>query len=115
MTYLRAQRRFVLLFDRYCWEASAPELRETGGLPPSIVRCGMHFDGVTAVATQGLDAALRDQGLDLLTIICRRQAAGAFEVHLLFAGGADLRLGVECIDAGLADLEASRSADPGPD
>lgn len=102
MTYLKGQHRFAILFDRYCWEDAEAASRTGDELPSRIVRCGLHFEGVLAVATQGFEEA-EGEPLDLLTILCRRVKGGG-EIHLLFEGGAALRLGVECVEAALADL-----------
>ena len=87
--YDRAQRRFVLLFNRYRWEKR----------DKSRVRAALRIDSVTSVQKRNWPAlpstvmnmlALRQEGEDALL--------------LDFAGGAALKLSVEAIDILLEDL-----------
>jgi hypothetical protein len=121
MTYLRRQRRFAVVFERYCWEAVDPAILErvdaalaagnlaaaAGGLPERHVPCGVHFDGVLAVKMRGLDPERPEAVLHLLTITCETEPQGAAVLHLLFDDGAMIRLNMECIDARLMDLPAA--------
>lgn len=125
MTYLPDERRFVLLANRFRWEArpEAPPppveegadasfeqdaARLAGELPGaedagrvySRVIAGLCFDRVKAVRTRGLDEAAADgRLLSLLTV--RR---GLVAWQLSFAGGAEIRLEGSAIVAHLEDL-----------
>jgi DUF2948 family protein len=93
-------RRFTLALNRYRWEAPAVLL---GGR----VRAGLQFGSVLAVKSRNLRREPREAVVELLAV---RFEAGpeppGGEIHLAFAGGGDLVLNVECVDAALADVSA---------
>ena len=88
----RAARRLTIAFSRFCWEC--------GG---TRVMAAMQFGDVQAVKSRRLprlpEAALELLALDFLTT----EAPGG-QVMMMFAGGGDLRIDVECLDAVLTDL-----------
>lgn len=100
MTYLPRRRRFVMACNRFKWEEAARDGQHRR------VRCGVHFDGVLAVSNRGFDPGRRDQLLELLVVRGEPGEDGAATIALEFAGGAAVRLDVECIDCSLADLDA---------
>jgi hypothetical protein len=100
MAYLPRRRRFVLACNRFKWEAATNEGQ------PQRVRCGIHFDGVMAVRNRGFDPGRPDQLLELLALRGEPGEDGAATIAIEFAGGAAVRLEVECIDGNLADLGA---------
>lgn len=113
MAYLPRQRRFAAVANRYRWE-----LQEPRRLKPSRrerVRSGLHFDGVLKARFTGFRPGDASRVLELLTISCDPGADGAATLTLVFAGGAAVRLDVECIDAHLADLSAPWPARQRPD
>ena len=63
----------------------------------------MQFGDVQAVKSRGLPR-LPDAPLDLLAIHFFEGEAPGGKVILMFAGGGDLRVDVECLDAVVADL-----------
>ena len=101
MAYLRRKRRFVAAFNRVMWESEAAP-----GERLKRIRSGIHFDGVLAAKAQGLDQADQGQLLEVLTIACEQGEGSAATVTLVFAGGAQVRLEVECIDCTLGDMGA---------
>jgi Protein of unknown function (DUF2948) len=125
MAFLKAEKRFVLVANRFRWEASPDteaaadadrvaaraeagqggdarfEDDEIGG-PEGLyerVNCGVCFDRVKAVGVRGLNPRETDQILSLLTI-----ATGPRQVTLVFSGGAEIRLEVSQIRCHLEDL-----------
>ena len=106
MIYQAKERRFVLMASRYMWED--PVLADGGG---RRVRCGVHFNDVTAVQVQGIDQTDRDGLLDLLAVSPDPQNSaektgvgdGLLTLHLLFAAHGSIKLTVECIDIVLSD------------
>lgn len=102
MGFARADRRFALLMNRFAWEE--------GGRTRQRKRAGLHFDRVTAVKAAGFDLDAVDGVLELLTIRFAETDAPAGVVELTFAGGATVRLNVECLEARLADLGAAWAA-----
>ena len=88
----KAARRLTIELSRFCWEC--------GG---TRVRAAMQFGDVQAVKSRGLPR-LPDAPLELLAIHFIEGEAPSGKVILMFAGGGDLRVDVECLDAVVADL-----------
>jgi hypothetical protein len=105
MAYLPAERRFVLVVNRFRWEVLLGEepvakrsARANAALHERVL-CGVRFDNVVAARTRGLDLRQRGQVLNLL---CVRQDAG--EVLLSFSGGAFVALACESLACVARDL-----------
>ena len=87
-----AARRVTLKLSRFCWEC--------GG---TRVMAAMQFGDVTAVKSRRLPR-LPESALELLAMEFAPGEAPGGRVILMFAGGGDLRIDVECLDAVLTDL-----------
>lgn len=85
-------RTVTITLCRFCWEC--------GG---TRVRTAMQFGDVLAVKSRGLPRA-RDAALELLAVDFLPDETPGGRVLLMFAGGGDLRIDVECLDAVVADL-----------
>lgn len=111
MAFVPKNRRFALILNRFDWS--------TAGAPPAATeaparqaqhyerrRCAVRFEHVRAARTSGFSQRDTRQVLSLLTITFQRAREGEPDgtVTLLFAGGAAIRLEVECIEAELRDL-----------
>jgi len=107
MGYARADRRFALLMNRFCWENA-----EKG--QPVRKRTGLHFDRVIGVKTTGIDLNALEGVLELLAITFTPTDEPAGVVELRFAGGGTVRLEVECLEARLQDLGAAWGAKARP-
>ena len=88
----RPARRVTVELSRFCWEC--------GG---TRVRAAMQFGDVLAVKSRGLPR-LPDAALELLAIDFEEVETPGGRVTLMFAGGGDLRIEVECLDAVVVDL-----------
>jgi hypothetical protein len=88
----KGARRLTIELSRFCWEC--------GG---TWVRAAMQFGDVEAVKSRGLPR-LPDAPLELLAIHFVEGDPPGGKVILMFAGGGDLRVDVECLDAVVADL-----------
>jgi hypothetical protein len=122
VAFLKAERRFVMIANRFLWEgapSAGPEPEpqpepqpEPGGdarfedaedaAPGRVferVNCGLCFDRVRKVRTRGLDLKQRDQILNLLTL-----TAAPGEITLVFSGGAEIRLEISQIRCHMEDL-----------
>lgn len=108
MGYARADRRFALLMNRYDWETAKG--RDKG----LRKRAALHFDAVQSVATNGFDPASPEGVLNLLALTFHPVDGPAGIIELSFAGGGTVRLGVECLEARLADLGAAWAASAKP-
>ena len=85
-------RRVTLALSRFCWEC--------GG---TRVMAAMQFGDVVAVKSRRLPR-LPESALELLAMEFEPGEAPGGRVILMFAGGGDLRIDVECLDAVLTDL-----------
>ncbi len=93
------ENRVVVGLDRFDWEAATgpvPEFRRR--------RAALRFDRVLACKCKNVDAAGREDVLNLLAVAFSEQNAPGGVVTLTFTGGAALRLEVECLEVELADL-----------
>jgi len=88
----KGARRLTIELSRFCWEC--------GG---TWVRAAMQFGDVLAVKSRGLPR-LPDAPLELLALHFIEGEAPGGRVILMFAGGGDLRVDVECLDAVVTDL-----------
>ncbi|HEX3918311.1 MAG TPA: DUF2948 family protein [Caulobacteraceae bacterium] len=92
-------RRFTLALTRYCWEV--PD-----ALLGVRVRAGLQFGGVLAVKSRNLQREPADTVVELLTVGFQPGEPPGGDIRLAFAGGGDVMLTVECIDAVLVDVSA---------
>ncbi|HEY2709866.1 MAG TPA: DUF2948 family protein [Caulobacteraceae bacterium] len=92
-------RRFTLALNRYLWETP-------GGLLGNRVRAGLQFGSVLAVKSRNLRRDPPDAVVELLAVSFQAEEPPGGRVRLAFAGGGDVELTVECVDAALADLSA---------
>ncbi|MDB5511201.1 MAG: hypothetical protein JWR08_684 [Enterovirga sp.] len=96
IAFLPAAHRFALVLRRFDWEAS--------GKQPRRRLAGLHFEGVQAVRTRGIDRARPDDVLNLLAVTFEPGDPPAGRIRLVFAGGACLQLEVDWLEASLKDL-----------
>jgi len=116
MAWLPQEHRFVLVANRFRWEAEpelAPAVEEEGDSAAtgdagfaaasasfySRANCGLCFDRVLSAKTRGFDPRKRDQLLNLLAI-----KSDGRVVRLFFSDGAEVRLEVARIAVHLEDL-----------
>lgn len=85
-------RRVTLALSRFCWEC--------GG---TRVMAAMQFGDVTAVKSRRLPRG-PETPLELLAMDFMPGDAPGGRIIMMFAGGGDLRIDVECLDAVLTDL-----------
>ena len=85
-------RRVTLALSRFCWEC--------GG---TRVMAAMQFGDVIAVKSRRLPRG-PEHALELLAMDFEPGEAPGGRVIMMFAGGGDLRIDVECLDAVLTDL-----------
>lgn len=85
-------RRVTIVLSRFCWEC--------GG---TRVMSAMQFGDVEAVKSRRLPRA-PESALELLALDFIETEAPSGRVVMMFAGGGDLRIDVECLDGVLTDL-----------
>jgi hypothetical protein len=114
LAYLPRERRFVALFNRFDWLKVAAG--GAGKSAPERRKSALRIERVTAAKVQGFDVKAKGQVLSLLTLtFTPGSEAPAGAISLIFAGGAAIRLEVECIEASLADIGAAWTARATPD
>ena len=92
-------RRLTIALNRYRWEAP-------GGLLGKRIRAGLQFGSVLAVRSRNLRQEPKEAVVELLAVSFDPGEPPGGVVRLAFAGGGDLALEVECVDAALADISA---------
>lgn len=99
--YSAKSRAFTLRISRFRHEFAGQSER---------VLCGLRFDSVLSVSSKGLK---RDDPEALAVLIAltftpeKTKPSGV--IHLVFAGGGEIRLKAECVDAVLADVSEPRT------
>lgn len=92
--------QFSLTANRFVWEKASEKGRSFERRKAAIV-----FKRVSAVRSIGIDRKRADEVLDLLAIRYEKRGEGPEGViELLLAGGAAIRLDVECIEVQFADI-----------
>ena len=105
MAYLPHEKRFALVAERFCRE---------GGRDMSEKRhVGMHFERVTHVRSTGVKPGGLEK-LQLLALMFHPEKEPSGTVQLLFAGGSEVRLEVECLEAFMSDLDEGGAQVPCP-
>lgn len=94
MAYEPRARRFVVMLNRYA--------RERG--EGVRVRSALKIESVLSVRVAGIDQQDKRGLLPLLALTAEEKPDGACRLTLAFAGGGEMRLETECVDADLRDL-----------
>lgn len=99
LSFEAAPRKFTLALNRFRWEA--------GARTQERVRTALQFSAVMGVKAKGVLMGDAEAVLAVLSITF--EGSGDAEnpsgfIHLALAGGGDIRLEVECVDAVLADV-----------
>ncbi|MEA2975998.1 MAG: hypothetical protein QOF19_1518 [Alphaproteobacteria bacterium] len=97
--WLPQEKRLVVGLDRFDWLAA-------NGTSPEFRRCraALRFERVFACKCRGISPLAKDTVLNLLAVDFVDSNSPSGAVILTFAGGAALRLEVECLEAELVDL-----------
>ncbi|MGU3493330.1 DUF2948 family protein [Xanthobacteraceae bacterium A53D] len=98
MGFVPKSQRFALLLNRFDWDG------KPDGENFVRRRSGLHFERVRNVKLRGFDVKAHDAVLNLLAITFEPTDEPSGLLQLTFSGGAEIRLEVECIEAGLSDL-----------
>jgi hypothetical protein len=102
IAYEPAARRLTLSFNRFRWEAG----EDKGG---ERIRAGLQFGGVLKLQSRHIRREAPEAIIELLAIEFEPSGGEGDpggQIVLRFAGDADLRLEVECVDAAMADVSA---------
>ena len=105
MAHLADEKRFVILFNRFCWEREGAPMR---------VRSALQLANVAAIRQKKLNLKRRDGVVALLAIDFEPGTPPEGEIALQFAGGGEIRLAVEACEAILEDITAPWAASSRP-
>jgi hypothetical protein len=111
--WLPGEKRIVLGVDRFDWLTAAATATDDNTCSFRRARAGLRFERVFGCKYRGV-ARGTDAVLNLLAVDFAETDAPAGVVTLTFAGGAAIRLEVECLEAELADLEPVRTTSECP-
>ena len=92
----KASRRLTIAFNRYRWESEGGER----------IRSALQLGSVLSVEARRLRRGAKDAVVELLTMTFEPGEAPGGALTLSFAGGGDLRVSLDCVDAILADISA---------
>lgn len=94
--WLPQDRRFAFVVNRYRWEE--PSARER-------IRTGVHFDTVVSVRARGVDFDATETPIVILSVFFEPDPAPpSGKILIACAGGGEIRLDVEAIETGMADI-----------
>ena len=115
MAWLPKEHRFIILANRFCWEAEPEATPAEATADPgdegdvsfagasatlfNRVNCGVCFDRVLSAKSRNLDRRQLDQLLNLLAI-----KSDGHILRLIFSGGAEVRLELARVAVHLEDL-----------
>lgn len=109
LAWLKPQRRFVLVARRFDHTVTAEEA-------PRRRLVGVHFERVASVKAKGLvPGGGSQETLSLLAVTFEPRETPSGVATLVFAGGAAIRLDLECIEVRMKDLGPVWEAEGRPD
>jgi hypothetical protein len=105
MIYLPREQRFAFVAERF--------VREAGSSLAEKRPVGMHFERVSKVRSHGITPGGEGK-LQLLAIQFKMTEAPSGTMCLVFAGGGEISLEVECLEAFMSDLGEGGPKQPCP-
>lgn len=93
------EKRVVVAVNRFDWESA-----QNGGTEYHRRRAALRFERVLSCKCREIDPSGKDAVLNLLAVEFAATDEPSGVITLIFSGGAELRLEVECLEAELADL-----------
>lgn len=108
--YLREERRFAFVANRYVWETARRSLFSQG----QRVRTGVHFDDVREVKARAVRMDAAEALIDILSAEYEGDENGG-TITLNLAGGGAIALTVDAINVTMKDLSRPWRARRRPD
>jgi hypothetical protein len=115
MAWLPRQGRFAAMLSRFDWVAAVGAGTRSGARRQIRRRTALRFERVKAARVQNVDLKAKTQVLSLLAIQYEAATDVGGAITLVFAGGAAIRLEVECIEGEMRDLGGAWRARAVPD
>ena len=103
IAFVPAEKRFAMIANRFDWE-SASDGQATRKKGFRRRRSALRFERVLGVQLQGMEQNSKKAVLELLAVQFEAEDTPEGYVTFVFAGGAGIRLHVECIEAEMRDL-----------
>lgn len=111
MAFLPREARFAMIANRFDWAAATQAATNVTSAEPLMRhRSALRFERVLAAQVTGIDLKDKRQALNVLALQFTATNAPAGTITLVCAGGAAVRLEVECVEAELKDLGAAWAA-----
>lgn len=104
MAYLPRQKRFAAITSRFDWAAALDGTADQASPAAERKRSAIRFERVLAAQLHGIDVKDARKHLQLMALAFEPGEEPGGHVKLVFAGGPQIRLRVECIEAELSDL-----------
>ena len=108
--WLQTEGRLVVEMHRFAWEEALKQQRGFFSPKPTYERhqAMLHFNRVSNVQARNIRAEAKEAVLNLLAIQFEQDGEGPEGIiSLVFAGDAEIRLSVECVEAQLSDTGAA--------
>lgn len=110
LSFLAADRRFVVAMNRFAWEKKTGLFSGT----PERRRSVLHFEGVSGVRFSGFSLEAKEDVLSVLALRFIPGDAPGGTIEIVCAADAAVRLDVDYIEARIADLGAAWEASSRP-
>lgn len=110
--FLKQQNILSLLLKRFDWLSAENKADKR----PQYIRhqTALHFKCVNRVQHLNLNKSNNAEALELLSINFKENDHPAGEITLIFSGGGEIKLDIECIEVELTDLGAAWEAKTKP-
>lgn len=105
MAQLKDKRRFVLLGNRYCWEAQDQKLR---------VRTAIQIANVQSLQIKNINQHYAGGIASILAMKFEPEESPSGDLRIIFSGGGEIRLAVEACEAILEDISDAWAAQSRP-
>ena len=116
MAYLPKELRFAAVANRFNWEtASLAKPIDAPTTPYFRHRTALRFERVKSAKITGINLRDQRQTLNILALQFDETSSPAGTVTIICAGGAAIRLDVECLEVELKDLGAVWAAKTMPE
>ena len=107
MAYLPKERRFVAIANRFDWPSAAHiDLNQSDRRQYLRHRTALRFERVLSAKVAGIDLTDKRQTINILALQFTETTSPAGVLTIICAGGAAIRLDVECLEIELKDLGA---------
>jgi hypothetical protein len=112
ISWLPGEKRFIMAMNRFAWEHSAG--RPARRREHQRRRSALYLARAEAVRSTGVDRGAPGSVLNLLAVRFEPGDEPSGDVVFDFAGGATIRVAVECLEAQLTDLGPAWSTPHAP-